>query len=125
MSLEQFIEDTINAAIQRQLAPVLERLSAADSRADDDALLNTTEAAKHLGVSPITMSIWRVEKRGPEYVRIGGRCIRYKRSALDAFVESNAGLVGKKGRPLSSLVERVKTSGTPLGRVRKVRTVEQ
>ncbi len=71
------------------------------------------------------MSIWRHEKRGPEYVRLGnGRGVRYKRSTLLAFIEQNGSLIGKRGRPPKKLAAEanavaVATSGVPTGRVKK------
>jgi hypothetical protein len=64
------------------------------------------------------MSIWAHEKRGPEYVRLGsGRGVRYKRSALESFLENNKGLIGRKGRPPKAEV--IKTSGKTTGRIKK------
>jgi predicted DNA-binding transcriptional regulator AlpA len=112
MSLDQVIEQAVANAINKHLHPIVERLNAVETRTPVDEFLNTGAAAQYLGISPITMSIWRCEDRGPEYDRIGGRSIRYRRSALDAFVKSNAGLIGKKGHPTKQLVQTVKTSGT-------------
>jgi hypothetical protein len=122
MSLDQVIEQAVANAINKHLHPIVERLNAVETRTPVDEFLNTGAAAQYLGISPITMSIWRCEDRGPEYDRIGGRSMRYRRSALDAFVKSNAGLIGKKGRPTKQLVQTVKTSGTPLGRIRIPKT---
>lgn len=124
MSLEQLIEQAVASAINRHLQPLVEKLNTTDARAIEDEYMNTSAAAQYLGISPITMSIWRVEGRGPEFVRVGGRSIRYRRSTLDSFVTANSGLIGKKGRPSSQLIQTVKTSGTSLGRLRKPKTAE-
>jgi hypothetical protein len=55
-----------------------------EASAGDD-LLVTTEAAKRLGVAPQTLSRWRCEGRGPDYLKVGGK-VFYARSDLDAFL---------------------------------------
>lgn len=40
---------------------------------DNDALLTSTEAAKYLRRSPVTLERWRRLGIGPEYVRVSGR----------------------------------------------------
>ena len=122
MSLERVIYDAVADAINKQLEPLLQpllsKLNVSDYRLEDD-LMTRPEAATFLKVSPITMSIWAHEKRGPEYVRLGsGRGVRYKRSALTAFLDSNKGLVGRKGRPPKA--EFVATSGKTTGRVKRI-----
>lgn len=52
-----------------------------------DTLLTTDEAAEALGVSKITLAIWRREKRGPRYLKIGNR-VYYDPQDLDAWLES-------------------------------------
>lgn len=53
----------------------------------EDRLLNAEEAAAWLGFSISALSQWRMAGKGPEFVRIG-RAVRYKESALRAFVEA-------------------------------------
>ena len=60
----------------------------------DDPLHDETGAGEYLGgngkpVSPRTMQRRRIEGTGPEYVRIG-RLIRYRQSALDAYLATCA-----------------------------------
>ena len=53
-----------------------------------DLLRNNVEAAKILGVQPNTLDIWRSTKRYPlPYIKVG-RLVRYRQSALDAFLNS-------------------------------------
>ena len=47
-----------------------------------DCLYDEVRAAALMGVSPRTMQKWRVTGAGPRYVRLSGRCIRYRRSDL-------------------------------------------
>ena len=52
-----------------------------------DRLLNTNEAAAYLGMSPITLKIYRVRGDGPTYRKLG-RSVRYTAEDLAAFVEA-------------------------------------
>jgi excisionase family DNA binding protein len=58
------------------------------SEENTDPLLTTPEAASVLGTSPQTLEVWRCTKRYPlAYVKIG-RSVRYRKSALLAFIAS-------------------------------------
>ena len=46
------------------------------------------EAAEYLRVSPRTLQGWRLEKRGPAFVRLG-RKVLYLQSDLDDFLLKN------------------------------------
>ncbi len=53
-----------------------------------DPLRNEDESAQFLGVKPTTLQIWRSTKRYPlPYIKVG-RLVRYRQSALDAFLAS-------------------------------------
>jgi len=126
MSLERIIYDAVADAVNKQLEPllqpILQKLNLSEVRLDTDEIYTRQEAAKLLKVSPITMSIWSHKGRGPEFIRLGqGRGVRYKHSALMAFLERNKGLIGKKGRPSKAELEAVTvaTSGVPTARVKK------
>jgi excisionase family DNA binding protein len=54
----------------------------------DDPLFDTPEAAEYLDTEPTTLENWRCTKRyGIEFIKIGRR-VRYRKSALDAWLES-------------------------------------
>lgn len=55
----------------------------------EDRLLLEIEAAKYLSVSPRTLRNWRVIGKGPRYVKIYGRCIRYDMEHLREFVSQH------------------------------------
>lgn len=57
------------------------------SPADD--LLDATEVAAWTGIAIRTLSQWRYLRRGPTYLRLGGR-VRYRRSDVDAWLNANA-----------------------------------
>ena len=51
-------------------------------------LLTTAEAAKYIGVAEHTLEVWRSTKRHRlPYLKIG-KCVRYRRQDLDAWLAS-------------------------------------
>ena len=54
---------------------------------DRDMLLNEVDAAKLLGLTQRTLQAWRFYGKGPLFVRISKRCVRYRRSDLVAWIE--------------------------------------
>ncbi len=52
-------------------------------------LLKEAEVAKLLRVSVQLIRKWRATKEGPEFLRLGGKCVRYARTAIDEFIESH------------------------------------
>ena len=56
--------------------------------ASADPLLTEDQAAELLGVKPTTLQVWRSTKRYPlPYVK-SGRLVRYRASAIEAFINS-------------------------------------
>jgi hypothetical protein len=53
-------------------------------------LLSTSDVAALLGVSPMTLRIWRVSGRGVGlgYVKVGPRIVRYEPSEIARFLRS-------------------------------------
>ncbi len=63
------------------LAPILNNQST-------DPLLPPPEAAAYIGVTKNTLSVWRcVGRYNIQYVKVG-RLVKYRKSALDAFLDS-------------------------------------
>ena len=54
-----------------------------------DRLINENEAAHFLSYSVRTLQNWRVRGGGPEFIRVSGRSIRYRRRDLIAWCESH------------------------------------
>ena len=50
-------------------------------------LISTKAAAKRLGISHQTLEKWRSQKRGPHYLKIGSKAVRYRQIDLDAFID--------------------------------------
>jgi predicted DNA-binding transcriptional regulator AlpA len=53
----------------------------------NDSLLDSKEAAKLLGCTEGALALWRRERRGPSFVRLG-RLVRYLQGDLIDWVES-------------------------------------
>ncbi len=51
-------------------------------------LLDCNPAADYLGLSPITLADWRVQGRGPRYVKLGRR-VKYDIADLDDYIAEN------------------------------------
>jgi excisionase family DNA binding protein len=65
---------------QSALAPILKHQST-------DPLLTPPEAAAYLGVTESTLCVWRcVGRYNIQFVKVG-RLVKYRKSALDAFLE--------------------------------------
>ena len=60
-----------------------------------EQLLDTVQAADYLGLKPGTLETWRWDaRRGPAFIRLSKRAVRYRRSDLDAWLDAqtvNAG----------------------------------
>lgn len=52
----------------------------------NETLLDAAQAAAYLGMSPKTLKKWRSKGAGPVYSRISRNRVRYRKSALDAWV---------------------------------------
>lgn len=55
-----------------------------------DELLTFREVAAILKLNPQTMIEWRRSDRGPKWVRIGQKTVRYRRSDLEAWIADEA-----------------------------------
>lgn len=53
-----------------------------------DKLLNDREAAALLGVTQSTLNFWRVQRRGPAFVKLG-HAVRYRRADIDAYIAAS------------------------------------
>ncbi len=117
MSIDIAIREAVAAAFQKEvmplLQPVLEQMKFVNVPKHEaiEEMWDTKQVAAFFKLAPITVELWRTEGRGPDFVRIAGNRIRYKKSIVMEFAERNKGLIGRKGRPPQALVERVKRSG--------------
>lgn len=54
----------------------------------NDRLLNERQAGELLSLQPATLRTWRSLGRGPAYVVVGGRTIRYRLSTLRDWMDA-------------------------------------
>jgi predicted DNA-binding transcriptional regulator AlpA len=54
-----------------------------------DPLLSTEDFSARTGIKPRTIERWRLEGKGPEFVRIGSRMVRYRLSAIESFIRQS------------------------------------
>ncbi len=52
-----------------------------------DELMTSPDAARFLKLEPQTLRSWRVQGRGPRYIRIAGTRVAYRRSELEQWLE--------------------------------------
>jgi len=64
-----------------------QRTAGLESGDDAEQLLRQEEAALLLGVSPRCLENWRYRGGGPAWVSYSTRCIRYRKSDLQKFVQ--------------------------------------
>jgi predicted DNA-binding transcriptional regulator AlpA len=57
------------------------------AKRESDPLLRTEEAAEQLGVDPETLVQWRYLGKGPDYIKVGRKYVRYRQSAIDAWID--------------------------------------
>ena len=70
-----------------------------------DLLLTQDEAAQVLGVQPATLNYWRAKGRGPAYVRISRRCVRYRCDDLQTWIDSQR-VVGPEAKRVEQTANR-------------------
>jgi predicted DNA-binding transcriptional regulator AlpA len=61
-----------------------------DDTNENDAsfLLTECQASKYLGYTPRTLQAWRMSGKGPRFVRVSERSIRYRKQDILDWVES-------------------------------------
>lgn len=52
-----------------------------------NTLLTTLQAAQYLGLTARTMKVWRRLKKGPPFIRVGGRAVRYEPEAVRLWAQ--------------------------------------
>jgi excisionase family DNA binding protein len=72
-----------------------------DKAEDNDRLLNVNEAADLLGISAGTLYHWVSERRVP-HVKLGIRCLRFRRASLETWVAECASDCDKRAAAISA-----------------------
>ncbi|EQD69664.1 phage transcriptional regulator, AlpA, partial [mine drainage metagenome] len=62
--------------------------SAKGTPVQNSPLLDEREVAAHLKVSVSTLRNWRVARRGPPFVKVGARAVRYRLLDVQIFIEA-------------------------------------
>jgi predicted DNA-binding transcriptional regulator AlpA len=55
---------------------------------EENQYLDTAQAAHYIGFSKSSLEAWRLEKRGPTFLKPSGR-VKYRKSDLDAFMDAS------------------------------------
>jgi predicted DNA-binding transcriptional regulator AlpA len=55
---------------------------------DSSRLLTPLQTSEFLGVPLGTLAQWRSQGRGPQYVKLEGRLVRYRTSDLERYISS-------------------------------------
>ena len=56
--------------------------------AGTNALLTDRDVAQRLAVSVAAVRRWRLEQRGPQFIKVGRVLVRYQEEAVDAWITS-------------------------------------
>ena len=51
-----------------------------------ESLLTPRQASEFLGIPESTLAQWRSQRRGPPYIKLESRLIRYRRSDLEVYI---------------------------------------
>jgi len=51
-----------------------------------NSLLTPEKAAEFLGIPEGTLTQWRSQKRGPAYIKLENRLVRYRQSDLESYL---------------------------------------
>jgi predicted DNA-binding transcriptional regulator AlpA len=52
----------------------------------NETLLTARQAAEYLGLPEATLAQWRSQRRGPQYIKLESRLVRYRSSDLEAYL---------------------------------------
>lgn len=55
----------------------------------DEKLLDTNELSIMLGVTVNTLQIWRHKGRGPKYIKLSRRAVRYKERDVKDWIQNS------------------------------------
>lgn len=56
-----------------------------DSKPKGEVLLTTDQTAELLAITRETLANWRVQGRGPRFLQLSPRCIRYRRRDVEEW----------------------------------------
>ena len=86
------MEERVRMSLEHSPARVGHNSNGADDLPGDPeywfALIDEKEAASFLGLTDRTLQKYRQQGGGPEFVKVSGRCVRYRRIDLKALADS-------------------------------------
>ncbi len=59
-------------------------------------LLTTEEAAKRLGIRPNTLAHWRLNGKGPRFLKVGRMHVRYRPEDIERWIEAHMVTPGRE-----------------------------
>jgi excisionase family DNA binding protein len=68
---------------------IVDRINQLTQNTQYGPLLRPKEAAAYLNVQPGTLKTWRWSGKGPRFMKVGNRSIRYRLEDLEAFIQQN------------------------------------
>tara|TARA_B100001971_G_C17981119_1_gene427436 strand:+ start:356 stop:586 length:231 start_codon:yes stop_codon:yes gene_type:complete len=54
-----------------------------------EKLLTAKEVGKYLSVAPVTLAVWRCKRKGPKFIKIGGKSVRYSEKSINYFLRKS------------------------------------
>ncbi len=76
---------------ENQLLPATEGV-----RLFPDGRMTVEAAAAYTGLKPKTLAAMRTNGTGPEFIRVGGKRVFYKKEALDRYIEAGRAITTKQ-----------------------------
>lgn len=61
-----------------------------------DRRMTEAEAAAYLGFERQTLATWRSARKGPPFMKLAGKAIRYSQRALDVWMAANTVVCGSE-----------------------------
>jgi excisionase family DNA binding protein len=54
-----------------------------------DNLITTKQLAEYLNLSEQVLYLWRKQKKGPPYITVGAKFIRYRKNDVEEWITNN------------------------------------
>lgn len=77
-NLRQLLKDAVQDGVSSALRQIAQNIP---------HYMNDTQAAEYLGISPVTLRSWRMEKKGPKYHKFD-KAVRYAKTDLDDWMKT-------------------------------------
>jgi hypothetical protein len=105
-ALDQAIQDAVERALEARFEPLIQRVEQAVAtvrlaQLDGEIKLSRNDAAKYIGVAPITLAMWATEGKGPSFIKLGdspNSPVRYLKSEIKRWLEANRLNIDKPSR---------------------------